>query len=139
MVLMDAILTGASFILAYLIKFYIFEKAPGIGVLPLSEYIMLLPFMIPGYLLLYSVCGVYSPKRAVKRRYEVSGVLQSNTIGIAALIVILYVVIREINYSRSVIGLFYILNSIIYALILQNNKKNLRVHEQVSQGNLHSF
>lgn len=116
MVLMDAILTGASFILAYLIKFYIFEKAPGIGVLPLSEYIMLLPFMIPGYLLLYSVCGVYSPKRAVKRRYEVSGVLQANTIGIAALIVILYVVIREINYSRSVIGLFYILNTGLTAL-----------------------
>ena len=31
MVLMDAILTGASFILAYLIKFYIFEEAPEEG------------------------------------------------------------------------------------------------------------
>jgi Undecaprenyl-phosphate glucose phosphotransferase len=46
----------------------------------------------------------------------VSGVLQANTIGIAALIVILYVVIREINYSRSVIGLFYILNTGLTAL-----------------------
>ncbi len=107
---MDALLTGASFILAYLIKFYILEDGPGIGVLPITDYYMLLPFIIPGYMLLYYHCNVYSPKRTVRRRFEIYGILQANTVGLAALIIILYMVVREINFSRSVMAIFYFLN-----------------------------
>jgi len=107
---MDAFLTGASFILAYYIKFYILEDGPGIGVLPVIDYYMLLPFMIPGYMFLYYRCGVYSPKRTVKRRHEIYSILQANTLGIAALIIILYMVIREINFARSVMAIFYVMN-----------------------------
>ncbi|MBE5883458.1 MAG: undecaprenyl-phosphate glucose phosphotransferase [Lachnospiraceae bacterium] len=110
LVIMDAFLTGASFILAYYIKFYILEDGPGIGVLPVIDYYMLLPFMIPGYMFLYYRCGVYSPKRTVKRRHEIYSILQANTLGIAALIIILYMVIREINFARSVMAIFYVMN-----------------------------
>lgn len=107
---MDAFLTGASFILAYYIKFYILENGPGIGVLPVADYYMLLPFMVPGYMFLYYRCNVYSPKRTVKRRHEIYGILQANTLGMAALIIILYLIIREINFARSVMAIFYVLN-----------------------------
>ena len=110
MVIMDGVLTGASFVLAYYIKFYIFEDGPGIGVLPVMDYVALLPFLIPGFLLVYNRCGVYSPKRTVRRRFEIYGILQANTIGMAALIIILYLIIREINFSRSVMAIFYVLN-----------------------------
>lgn len=110
LVVMDAFLITASLILSYLIKFYIFEKGPGIGTLPLRDYVELLIFIVPGYLLVYYYCGVYSPKRTVRRRYEVAGILQANTIGLAAFIIILYMIVREFNFSRSVMAIFYVLN-----------------------------
>ena len=110
LVFIDAIITGCSFILSYYIKFYIFEHGPGIGVLPIDDYFILLLFIVPGYMYLYHRCNVYSPKRTVRRRHEISSIVQANTVGMAALIIILYMVIKEINYSRSVMAIFYVLN-----------------------------
>lgn len=110
MTVMDAAITAVSLILAYVIKFYILNDGPGVGVLPLIDYISLLIFIIPGYMLVYYRCGVYDPKRTVRLRYEIPGIVQANTIGLAALIIILYMIIREINFSRSVMAFFYVLN-----------------------------
>ncbi len=110
-VLMDAAFTGASFVLAYLIKFYVLEPGPGVGVLPLTSYVALLPFIIPAYIFLYFQCNVYTPKRTVRRRHEVYSIVKANSIGIAILIIALYVVVKEINFSRSVIVLFYLGNN----------------------------
>ena len=110
LVLIDAVITGVSFVLSYLIKFYILEDGPGIGVLPLMEYVNLLIFLVPGYMFLYSQCGVYAPKRTVRKRFEIYGIVKANTVGMAALIIILYMVVKEINYSRSVMAIFFVLN-----------------------------
>ena len=110
LVLADAVVTALSLILAYLVKFYVFSNGPGIGVLPLSEYVMLLSFIVPIYIFLYYACSVYAPKRTVRRRFEIYGIVQANTIGIVFLIVILYMIIKEIDFSRSVMGLFYVFN-----------------------------
>ncbi len=110
MVIIDVGITAASFVLAYGFKFYILNDGPGIGVLPLAEYIRLLPFVLPFYALVYYACGVYAPKRTVRRRFEVFGIIKANTIGIVAFIIALYMIIREINFSRSVIAFFYIFN-----------------------------
>ena len=126
MVVMDAFLTGASFIFAYYIKFYNLVDGPGIGVLPVQDYYMLLPFMVPGYLLIYYKCGVYSPKRTVRLRHEVYGILQANTLGMAALIIILYLIIREINFARSVMAIFYVLNIFLTSFARVMLRKLLR-------------
>lgn len=110
LVVIDALITGASFILSYFIKFYILEDGPGIGVLPVTDYMWLLVFIVPAYVVLYYLCNVYTPKRTVKRRHEIYNIIQANTIGIAALIIILYLIIKEINFSRSVMLIFYVLN-----------------------------
>ena len=123
---MDAFLTGASFIFAYYIKFYILEDGPGIGVLPVQDYYMLLPFMVPGYLLIYYKCGIYSPKRTVRLRHEVYGILQANTLGMIALIIILYMIIREINFARSVMAIFYVLNIFLTSFARVMLRKSLR-------------
>lgn len=60
LVIMDALITAISFVLAYYIKFYILNDGPGIGVLPVQEYYKLLPFIVPGYMFLYYRCSVYS-------------------------------------------------------------------------------
>lgn len=126
---MDVFLTGASFILAYCIKFYILEDGPGIGVLPISDYYMLLPFIIPGYIFLYYRCGVYSPKRTVRLRHEVYGILQANTLGLASLIIVLYMIIREINFARSVMAIFYFLDVFLTSsarIILRKGLRKIR-------------
>lgn len=131
LVVIDAAITAASFILAYYIKFYIFERGPGIGVLPVHDYFMLLFYIVPGYLCLYYRCGVYTPKRTVRGRHELYGILQANTIGIAALIIILYMIIHEINFSRSVMAIFYVLNIFLTAcarLVLRKTLRIMRSH-----------
>ena len=126
MVFIDAVITAFSLILAYLVKFYVFNDGPGPGVLPLSEYVMLLIFIVPTYLLIYYACSVYAPKRTVRRRFEVYGIVKANTIGIVVLIVVLYMIIKEINFSRSVMALFYIFNVGITSWLRLVLRKGLR-------------
>lgn len=129
LVVIDAVIIAASFIVSYFIKFYIFEKGPGPGVLPVDDYIELLPFIVPGFLLLYYGCGVYAPKRTVRRRFEIYGIVQANTIGLASMIIILYMVVKEINYSRSVIMLFYMMNIFLTScsrIILRKSLQTMR-------------
>ena len=130
LVVIDSLITAASLILAYVIKFYVTMKGPGPGVLPLRDYAFLLVYIIPGYALLYYRMGVYTPRRTVKRRFEIFDVIKANTIGMATLIIIIYMVVREFNYARSVLALFYMLNCfltgfsrIILRKILQSIRK----------------
>ena len=110
LVMIDAIITAVSLILGYVLKFYVLQKEPGPGVLPLRDYVSLLVFIIPGYVLVYYQTGVYTPKRTVRRRLEIFDIIKANTFGMAALIIVIYLVMRELPYARSVLALFYVLN-----------------------------
>lgn len=130
LVVIDSVITAASLVLGYLIKFYILVKGPGPGVLPLRDYVFLLVYIIPGYIVLYYRMGVYTPRRTVKRRFEILDIIKANTVGMAALIIIIYLVVREFNYARSVLALFYLLNCfltgvsrVIMRRILQSIRK----------------
>ena len=110
MVIIDAAIMAVSFMLAYFCKFYVLNNGPGIGVLPAIGYFRLLIIIVPLFLLIYYFSGVYAPKRTVRLRFQVYDIVKANTIGIVSLIVVLYMLIREINYSRSVMAFFYIFN-----------------------------
>jgi len=116
LVLIDAMITAASLILGYVIKFYVLLNGPGIGVLPLRDYVYLLVFIIPGYMILYYAMGVYTPKRTVRRRFEIFDVIKANTVGMATLVFIIFMVLKEVNYARSVLALFYVLNIFLTAM-----------------------
>lgn len=126
MVIADAAITAASLMLAYFFKFYVLNDGPGIGVLPAGDYFMLLFFIVPAYMFLYYSCSVYAPKRTVRRRFEVFGIVKANTIGIMALIIVLYMIIREFNFSRSVMALFYFINVFITSCFRLTLRKGLR-------------
>lgn len=126
MVVADAAITAASLMSAYFFKFYILNNGPGVGVLPAGDYLMLLPFLVPMYMLLYYANDVYSPKRTVRRRFEIFGIIKANTIGIMALIIILYMIIREINFSRSVMAFFYVFNVFFTSCFRLALRKGLR-------------
>lgn len=126
MVIIDAAITVASFMLAYFFKFYVLNSGPGPGVLPPVEYFRLLIFIVPVYALIYYSCGVYAPKRTVRRRFEIFGIVKANTIGIMALIILLYMIIREINVSRSVMAFFYVFDVFITSCFRLALRKGLR-------------
>lgn len=113
-VVMDALITIVSYALAYVIKFYIIEaESLGVGVLPPKDYFIVLLFLVPAYVLLYYLCNVYVPKRTVKKHREIGSIIKANTVGIVIYIVVLYLFVQEINYSRSMMAIFYVLNIVI--------------------------
>ncbi len=126
-VVMDMVITAASYALAYVLKFYIFNAgAAGVGVLPPRDYFGVLFFLIPGYVLLYYSCNVYGPKRTGKQRNEIASIIKANTIGLALYIVILYLFVQEIHYSRSMMAIFYVLNIVITTISRIVLRKTLR-------------
>lgn len=129
-VIMDAVITILSYILAYVLKFYIIDAGTtGVGVLPLKDYFGVLFFLVPVYVLLYYTCDVYGPKRTGRQRREIAAIIQANTIGMAIYIIVLYLVIREIHYSRSMLALFYVLNIAITTfsrIILRKTLRTMR-------------
>lgn len=113
-ILLDAIITVLSYALSYVLKFYVLDPGEaGVGVLPVKDYFIVLFFLVPAYILLYYSCNVYGPKRTGKRRREIGAIIQANTIGIAIYIVVLYLFVQEIHYSRSMMAIFYVLNIVI--------------------------
>ncbi len=108
--IMDAIITAVSYALAYYIKFYITKPGPEPGDLPLIDYFLVLILLVPVYMVLYYYCNVYTPKRTVRRRHEIWGIIKANGIGIVIFILALYVIMREINFSRLMMVLFFCLN-----------------------------
>ena len=113
-VAMDAVITATSYTLAYILRFYVFNASDtGVGILPAKDYFSVLVFLIPAYVLIYFGCNVYGPKRTGKQRREIGSIIQANTIGMALLIIILYLFVREIHYSRSMMAIFYVLNIVI--------------------------
>ena len=126
-VVMDAVITAVSYTLAYILKFYIFNAgAAGVGVLPPKDYFSVLFFIIPGYVLLYYFCNVYGPKRTGKQQREIASIIKANTIGMALYIIILYLFVREIHYSRSMMAIFYVLNIVITTISRIVLRKTLR-------------
>ncbi len=128
MVIIDALIVAFSLILSYYIKFYIFTPNQ-VYFLELSHYYDLLPFVVPGYILIYFFCDIYTSKRNGRLMAEFLDLLKANTIGMLALILYLYIVVRDINYSRSVMVMFYVLNiflSILYRGVLRHILKTFR-------------
>lgn len=129
-VAMDAIILIISYALAYFIKFYMLNADTiGVGVLPPKDYFLVLFFIVPGYLFLYFVCNVYGPKRTIKQKNELFCIVKANTVGMGFYIIILYLFVREIHYSRTMMALFYVLNIFLTAasrLVLRKTLRSLR-------------
>ncbi len=128
--LVDATVAAGAYLLAWFIRFGIMEIKAGTGVLGNEQYFAALYFIAPGYVFLYYIFNLYSPKRAAGRKKQFYNIVKANTVGLAFFIGVLYI-INEPNFSRSMIILFYLLNiiletairNIIYA-VLQSMRKH---------------
>lgn len=126
---MDAAIIVTSYFLAYYIKFYILQPGPQWEGLSESIYFLLVLAVVPIFLFLYYKCNVYTPKRTSRHRHEIFSIIQANAIGMIAFILFLYLVMREINFSRSMMLMFFCLNISITScsrIVLRKSLQTMR-------------
>lgn len=98
---------------------------PEMGILAKELYFSALFAIVPGYLLLYSNCDLYTPKRTTKQVYEIFNIIKANTIGLLAIMVVLYA-INLPDFSRGMIFLFYGINIVFEVLMRKTVRFTLR-------------
>ena len=118
-VVIDAFVIALSYFLAWVIKFYVPFLNDNVGRLPFRVYMSALLFIVPGYLILNYAFNMYTPKRMQGRRLELSNIIKANTIGMFLFVGALYLV-KQIDFSRHVIFIFYVVN-----IILETVSRNL--------------
>lgn len=139
-IIVDAVIIAFSFLLAYqlrfddtwspLIKYHIIN--PPIGYYKaLEDYRNMLVLLIPCYIAIYYICGMYDPKRTSGRRSEFFSLIKASILGMAYTVAILYFLLKEHDYARLFLGIFMMLNvTIDYAFrlivikILHNMRKS---------------
>lgn len=104
-VIIDIGIMFLAFIYAWLIRFEIFPPNNSLW-WPLRHYLKFLIYLIPFYVLIYSLSGVYSPMRQIRLRFELWNFFKANTISILTFPIMLYI-LHEIDISRYFIILFY--------------------------------
>lgn len=107
-VVIDAMVIAASYLFAWYLKFKSGFLDYEMG-LSAEVYFGALYFIIPGYLLLYQQFDLYGSKRVSGRKREFFNIIKSNTFGLVAFIVVLYV-INNPDFSRQMIFIFWAVN-----------------------------
>lgn len=120
-VIVDAIIIAASFILSYMLRFenewsplvqhHIIPASIGY-VRPREDYIAMLIFLVPCYIIIYNICDLYNPKRTSSSRTELFGLIKANFLGIIYCVAVLFF-IKQQNYARLFLVIFAIMNLII--------------------------
>lgn len=104
-VIIDIGIMFLAFIYAWLIRFELFPPENSFW-WPLSHYLKFMLYLVPIYILIYSLTGVYSPMRQIRLRFELWNYFKANTIAILAFPIVLYL-LHEIDISRYFMFLFY--------------------------------
>lgn len=115
-VVVDALVTAGSYVLAWWLMFGSRFADKGIGVLDMGIYFSTLYFVVPGYLILYYWCKLYTPKRVQRTENEILNIIRANFIGIILVLAALNLaqsVNRELqHFSRGMLIMFACLNTV---------------------------
>ncbi len=115
-ILLDAIVIALSYVLAWVIRFQSPLAESEAGALSFVQYMVVLVPIVPGFLLLYYFFHLYTPQRVQSRRRELADLLRANTIGVLLIIVVMYVA-RQIDFSRQLLIIFYVINIVLDLLV----------------------
>ena len=115
-VVFDALVIAMSYVTAWFIKFQGPFSETSVRVLSFEQYMSALVFIVPGFLILYYAFNLYTPKRMQGRRLELANITKASTLGVLLIMVALYV-LRIIDFSRSVIFIFYGINIVAETLL----------------------
>ncbi len=124
-VLLDALVVAAAYILAWYIKFELIDADSNAGALSKETYFAALYLLVPVYVILYHLCGLYQSKRYSSNRREIYNIFKVNTIGIGLFVAVLYV-IKLTDFSREMMAIFYVAAITLEILFRQLIRKVLR-------------
>ena len=115
-VVVDALVTAGSYVLAWGLMFGSRFADKGIGVLDMGTYFTALYFVVPGYLILYYWCKLYTPKRVQRTENEILNIIKANLVGIILVLAVLNLaqsVNRDLqHFSRGMLIMFAGLNTV---------------------------
>ena len=114
---LDAFVIIIAYFIAWMIKFLFLDGS--VGALPFRIYAVAILPIVPVYLLLYYLFSLYTPKRVQGRRLEMWNIIKANTVGIALILGILYL-IKMMHFSRELLAIFYFVN-----VLLETGLRNL--------------
>ena len=135
---LDAIITVVSFVIAYYIRFEFPLFAPkqlpgtlGIFYYTLRDYLFPvykspLLYITIGYIVLYYIFHLYAPKRFLSRKYELLNIIKANVTGLLITFVSLYLFKLD-NYSRWLFIIFCGVNIFLSTLVRNIIRKSLAV------------
>ena len=115
--MLDAFVIIIAYFIAWIIKFLFLDES--IGALPFRVYAAAILPIVPAYLLLYYLFSLYTPKRVQGRRLEMWNIVKANTVGIALILGVLYL-IKMMHFSRELLAIFYFVN-----ILLETGLRNL--------------
>ncbi len=127
-ILSDTVLVIVAFILSYFIRFSLIGTADGVKYLPLREYEDYLFLIAVGYLLIFLFGGLYNPQRSRSLIYQFFDVIRANIFGVVYFLALLYLV-KEIDISRTFIGVFAVTNTLLdifFRLLLFSFLRSMR-------------
>lgn len=114
--LIDALVVAGSYLLSWYLKFVGPFADETKGAHDIVFYMRALYFLIPAYVILYYVNKMYTPKRAQRLETELGNIFRANTMGAIAFMVAI-TAFKIPDFSRLLIGIFYILNIINTILV----------------------
>ena len=110
--LIDVFVVAVSYALAWLIRFQGLFEHSAVQSKTVQEYMFMLIFIIPGYLLLYQAFDLYTPMRMQGRRLVLAGVIKANALGLLIIMFALYN-FKELDYSRLTLVSFCFINIVL--------------------------
>ncbi|MCR5249003.1 MAG: undecaprenyl-phosphate glucose phosphotransferase [Lachnospiraceae bacterium] len=124
-VLMDALLVAGAYILAWYIRFEVMEQNASVGRLSMETYFSLLYIIVPGYLGIYYLCNLYISKRYSSVEREIFNIIKANVLGLGLVIVAMFFK-KMINFSRGMMGIFFVMATVGTIMERQIIRKILR-------------
>lgn len=109
---LDIITVMISYVLAWYLKF---KSDFFVGVeskLSFLDYMAALLWIVPLFIIIYSAFSLYSPKRVMGRRVEISKIVQANSLGLLLILTVLFIT-KQQHFSREMAFIFYIINIVI--------------------------
>ncbi len=139
--LIDIFVITISYVCAWVIRFIGPFADTAVRAKSFQEYMLLLAFILPGYLILYQAFSLYEPLRMQGRRLVLSSVIKANTLGLLLIIFALYMAGEE-HYSRLTFYIFYFVNiclewgvrMMIFCLLRDMRKRGLNQKQMILVG-----
>ena len=90
--LIDAVVLALSYFLAWMIRFVGPMSATAVRTRSFQQYMLMLIFIIPVYLLLYQAFTLYTPMRMQGRRLVLANIVKANSLGLLILMFTFYMI-----------------------------------------------